>query len=53
MVKNKDLPGEVLSNFYNSSYTSYEIESLKDIIYQLGTYTYQDYSGYLKDMEGI
>ena len=51
--KNKDLPGDILSNFYNSSYTGYEIESLKDIIYQLGTYTYQDYSGYLKDMEDI
>lgn len=32
--KNKDLPGDVLSKSYNSSYTSYEIESLKDIIYQ-------------------
>ena len=51
--KNKDLLGNVLSNFYKSTYTSYEIESLKDIIHQLSAYTYQDYSEYLKDKEDI
>lgn len=44
---NDKLPGDILSNFYNKAYTEYEIDSLKDIIKQLNSYTNLDYSKYL------
>lgn len=47
--KNKILPGDFLSEFYKSTYSKNEIESLKSIVYQLKQYTNLDYSNYLND----
>ena len=47
--KNKILPGDFLSEFYKSTYSKNEIESLKNIVYQLKQYTNLDYSNYLND----
>lgn len=46
---NKSLPGDFLSEFYKSTYSKNEIESLKNIIYKLNQYTDLDYSKYLKN----
>lgn len=48
--KNKILPGDFLSEFYKSTYSKNEIESLKNIIYKLNQYTDLDYTKYLKDV---
>lgn len=45
---NKSLPGDFLSEFYKSTYSKNEIESLKNIIYKLNQYTDLDYTKYLK-----
>lgn len=47
--KNKNLPGDFLSEFYKSTYSKNEIESLNNIIYKLNQYTDLDYSKYLKN----
>lgn len=47
--KNKNLPGDFLSEFYKSTYSKNEIESLKSIVYQLKQYTNLDFSNYLND----
>ena len=47
--KNKILPGDFLSEFYKSTYSKNEIESLNNIIYKLNQYTDLDYSQYLKN----
>ena len=46
--KNKNLPGDFLSEFYKNTYSKNEIESLNNIIYKLNQYTDLDYSKYLK-----
>lgn len=46
--KNKILPGDFLSEFYKSTYSKNEIESLNNIIYKLNQYTDLDYTKYLK-----
>lgn len=47
--KNKNLPGDFLSEFYKTTYSKNEIESLNNIIYKLNQYTDLDYSQYLKN----